>query len=107
MDWIKQGQAALGVQLDEKRADLYMSYKEFIGMNGKDSYVGAVESIVNQIGDDGVTAADLNDVFPDSKLLTKAREELEVDGKIEVTKEKTTWRLRPSGAAARITAAKK
>lgn len=107
MDLIKQGQASYAIQINEKRADLFMSYRTFMGMNGKDNYESAIENIVNQVGDDGVTTADLNPVFPDGTLLGEARLKLEKEEKIEVAKEKTTWRLRPFGAAARIAAAKK
>lgn len=107
MDLIKQGQASYSIQINDKRADLFMSYKTFTGMNGKDNYESAIEKIVNQIGDDGVTTADLNAVFPDGTLLGEARLKLEKEERIEVAKEKTTWRLRPIGAAERIAAAKK
>lgn len=107
MELINQGKTSFGIQINEKRADLYMSYKSFIGMNGEDNYESAIEAIVNQVGDDGVTTAELGAVFSDSKLLGEARLKLGKEEKIEVEKEKTTWRLRPFGAAARIAADKK
>lgn len=107
MELINKGKTSFGIQINEKRADLYMSYKSFIGMNGEDNYESAIESIVEKIGDDGVTTADLHAVFPDGKLLGEARLKLAKEEKIEVDKEKTTWRLRPLGAAERLAAAKK
>lgn len=107
LDLIEQGKKSYGVQNNEKRADLFMSYRTFMGMNGKDNYESAIESIVEQVGDDGVTTADLHAVFPDGKLLGEARLKLAKEEKIEVVKEKTTWRLRPLGAAERLAAAKK
>lgn len=107
MEMINQGKTSYGIQINEKRTDLYMSYRAFKKMNGEDNYESAIEAIVNQVGDDGVTTADLNAVFPDSTLLGKARVKLDEEEKIEMTKEKTTWRLRPIGAAARIAEAKK
>ncbi len=106
-DLIQQGQDSYLVQINGQRTDLYMSYRTFTGMNGTDNYESAIEAVVNQIGDDGVTTADLNAVFSDGKLLGEARLKLEKEEKIEVAKEKTTWRLRPLGAAARIAALKK
>jgi hypothetical protein len=106
-DLIQQGQDSYLVQINGQRTDLYMSYRTFTGMNGKDNYESAIEAVVNQIGDDGVTTADLNAVFSDSRLLGEARLKLEKEEKIEVAKEKTTWRLRPMGAAERIAALKK
>ncbi len=104
---IQQGQDSYLAQINVQRTDLYMSYRTFTGMNGTDNYESAIESIVNQIGDEGVTAAELNVVFSDSKLLGEARVKLHEEKKIECAKDKTTWRLRPFGAAARIAEVKK
>jgi len=104
---IQQGQDSFLAQINNQRTDLFMSYRTFTGMNGTDNYETAIEAIVNQIGDEGVTTADLNAVFSDSKLLGKARVKLDEEKKVEVVKEKTTWRLSPIGAAERLAAAKK
>ncbi|MGV3661431.1 MAG: hypothetical protein ACO1TE_14680 [Prosthecobacter sp.] len=107
MNLINQGKASYLIQINDKRTELYMSYRAFKDMNGEDNYESAIESIVNQVGDDGVTTADLNAVFPEGTLLGEARVKLHAEKKIEVAKEKTTWRLRPIGAAERIAEAEK